>query len=142
MNSHLVSAVTIARKMAAPPTIILKVRSSFRNITENKDPKRASVESIMAVANGRKGELVSAGIIYGWLTERSTGKRYGGLVCEHSGYFSREELENKLKASLNELFYNGFEEDYSLIFLSLFHLIEPYSCSSVYSDLLMYSRWL
>ncbi len=72
------------------------------------------VESIMAVANGRKGELISAGIIYGWLTERNTGKRYGGLVCEHNGNFSHEELENKLRASLNELYYNGFEEDYSI----------------------------
>ncbi len=72
------------------------------------------VESIMAVANGQKGERLSAGIIYGWLTERDSGKRFGGLVCEHSGNFSQEELNYKLEASLNELYYNGFEEEYSI----------------------------
>ena len=72
------------------------------------------METIMAVANGQKGEQISAGIIYGWLTNRDTGKRYGGLVCEHNGNYSLDVLENKLEASLNELYYNGFEEEYSL----------------------------
>jgi arginine decarboxylase len=68
----------------------------------------------MAVANGHKGERISAGIINGWLTQRKTGKRYGGLVCEHNGNYTLEELRNKLDASLNELYYNGFEDEYSL----------------------------
>jgi len=72
------------------------------------------METIMAVANGHKGERLSAGIIYGWLTKRDTGKRYGGLVCEHNGKYTPEELKDKLDASLNELYYNGFEEEYSL----------------------------
>ncbi len=72
------------------------------------------METIMAVANGQKGEQISAGIIYGWLTNRDTGKRYGGLVCEHNGNYSLQDLENKLEASLNELYYNGFEEEYSI----------------------------
>ena len=72
------------------------------------------METIMAVANGHKGERLSAGIINGWLTRRKTGKRYGGLVCEHNGNFTLEELTHKLDASLNELYYNGFEEEYSL----------------------------
>jgi arginine decarboxylase len=72
------------------------------------------METIMAVANGHKGERLSAGIIYGWLTQRNTGKRYGGLVCEHNGNYTPEELKDKLDASLNELYYNGFEEEYSL----------------------------
>ncbi|MFW5657477.1 MAG: pyruvoyl-dependent arginine decarboxylase [Bacteroidota bacterium] len=74
----------------------------------------AVMETIMAVANGTKGEQVSAGIIYGWLHNRNTGEKYGGLVCEHNGSFSETELKNKLEASLNELYINGFEEDYSL----------------------------
>ena len=72
------------------------------------------MESIMAVANGTKGEQLAAGIIYGWLHHRDTGERYGGLVCEHNGNYSEKELEENLKASLNELYYNGFEEDYYL----------------------------
>ena len=72
------------------------------------------METIMAVSSGHKDERLGAGIIYGWLISRDTGKRYGGLVCEHNGNYTLEELENKLEASLNELYYNGFEKEYSL----------------------------
>jgi arginine decarboxylase len=72
------------------------------------------MESIMAVANGNRGERISAGIIYGWLKERKTGQRYGGLVCEHNGNFPEIELERLLHLSLDELYSNGFREDYTL----------------------------
>jgi arginine decarboxylase len=72
------------------------------------------METIMAVANGHKGERLSAGIVYSWLTERNTGERYGGLVCEHNGNYTEEELERLLHSSMNELYTNGFEERFSL----------------------------
>ncbi|MBI4646233.1 MAG: pyruvoyl-dependent arginine decarboxylase [Bacteroidia bacterium] len=72
------------------------------------------METIMAVAHGHEGEMVTAGIISGRLYNRKTGERFGGLVCEHNGNYTSEELENKLYASLNELYYNGFEQDYVL----------------------------
>jgi len=72
------------------------------------------METIMAVANGNKGERLSAGIVYGWLSERKTGQRYGGLVCEHNGNYTEEELERLLHSSINELYTNGFEERFSL----------------------------
>lgn len=72
------------------------------------------MESIMAVANGNRGERVSAGIIYGWLIDRKSGQRYGGLVCEHNGSYPEEELDLKLNQSLNELYNNGFEKDFLL----------------------------
>jgi len=74
----------------------------------------AVMESIMAVANGNAGERVSAGIIFGWLHDRITEKKYGGLVCEHKGNYNEKQLEELLRASLNELYYNGFEEEYAL----------------------------
>lgn len=74
----------------------------------------AVMETIMAVAHGEMGEQISAGIIYGWLKDRATGSKLGGLVCEHNGSYSVEMLENKLYASLNELYINGFEEEYTL----------------------------
>ncbi len=74
----------------------------------------AVMETIMAVSNGNKGERLSAGIIYGWLYDRETGDKFGGLVCEHNGHHTVEELERKLEASINELYYNGFEKKYSL----------------------------
>jgi arginine decarboxylase len=72
------------------------------------------METIMAIANGERGERVSAGIIYGWLKDRYTNEKYGGLVCEHNGNHSLNELENKLDASLNELYINGFKENFLL----------------------------
>jgi arginine decarboxylase len=72
------------------------------------------MESIMAVSSGQKGERLSAGIIYGWLYNRETGEKYGGLVCEHNGNYSKSELHNKLESSISELYYNGFEEEYIL----------------------------
>ncbi len=74
----------------------------------------AVMETIMAAANGNEGEVTSAGIIYGWLRDRQSGERYGGLVCEHNGNFGEQELVDKLEASLNELYFNGFEEKYAL----------------------------
>ncbi len=72
------------------------------------------MESIMAVASGNRGERVSAGIIFGWMKNRLTGERYGGLVCEHNGTYDLNELHRLLYASLNELYYNGFDGDYEL----------------------------
>jgi arginine decarboxylase len=72
------------------------------------------MESIMAVAHGKKGERISAGIIYGWLYDKVTGDKFGGLVCEHNGSFTEEKLEYMLHASLNELYINGFDKQYDL----------------------------
>lgn len=77
------------------------------------------MEVIMAAAHGNKGERVTAGIIYGWLYNKQTGKKYGGLVCEHNGNYTIEEIEDLLRSSLNELYYNGFSEEFELKDISL-----------------------
>lgn len=74
----------------------------------------AVMESIMAVANGRKGEHLSAGITYGWLWDKYTNEKYGGLVCEHNGVYSEEEIKRLLSESINELYYNGFSEQFDI----------------------------
>jgi arginine decarboxylase len=68
----------------------------------------------MAVANARKDENATAGIIYGWLCHRKTGNKYGGLVCEYNGNKSVKEAKIQLNESLNELYENGYSRDYSL----------------------------
>ncbi len=77
------------------------------------------MEVIIAIANGKKGERTTAGIIYGWLHDRYTKKKFGGIVCEHFGNYSIIEIENKLRASLNELYINGLSEKYTLDNISL-----------------------
>jgi arginine decarboxylase len=74
----------------------------------------AVMESIMSVCNAGKGEVATAGIIYSWLFDRNTGSRYGGLVCEHEGNYDLKELERRLKASLEELYFDGYSGQYLL----------------------------
>lgn len=89
--------------------------SIANKINKPKNLVHGSVmETIMATSSGEKGEYLNAGIIYGWLYERTSGEKYGGLVCEHHGSYSDDKLREKLYASLHELYYNGFEEYYSL----------------------------
>ncbi len=94
----------------------------------------AVMESIMSVCNAGKGQQATAGIIYAWLDDRNGGNqyggnryggnqyggnqyggnRYGGLVCEHEGNYDLMELERRLKASLEELYQNGYAEHFRL----------------------------
>jgi len=74
----------------------------------------AVMESIFAVANGEKGQRLTAGIVYGWLYDKKTGHKYGGLVCEHNGNYPVDEIEHLLKSSINELYINGFDQQYDL----------------------------
>ena len=72
------------------------------------------METIMAVANKEKGETCTAGIIFGWLYNKKDNKKYGGLVCEYNGSLIKAEAEDQLKQSLNELYTNGYAEEYFL----------------------------
>jgi len=74
----------------------------------------AVMETIMAVSNARKGERATAGIIYGWLYDRKTKEKYGGLVCERDGNYSELYIEEELNASLKELYENGYSDNYEL----------------------------
>jgi len=72
------------------------------------------MESIMAVSHVEAGEEANTGIIFGWLYDKKTGHKYGGLVCEHSGSYGEEKLHKNLNDSLEELYINGFEEEFEL----------------------------
>ena len=72
------------------------------------------METIMAVSSGETGKRLTAGIIYGGLYNKVTGKKYGGLVAEYSGHEPDEDAKRSLKSSLDELYENGFSEDYAL----------------------------
>lgn len=74
----------------------------------------AVMEVISAVASCEKGGRATASIIFGWLYDRDSGKRHGGLVCEYNGGKSEEDAEVELRESLNELYVNGFSERFEL----------------------------
>ena len=85
---------------------------------EIKKPKKiihgSVMETIMAVANTKKGKRATAAIIFGWLHNKKTGEKYGGLVCEYNGSLTETKARKQLKESLNELYNNGFSKKYSL----------------------------
>lgn len=72
------------------------------------------METISSVATCEKGECATASIIFGWLYDKISGEKYGGLVCEYSGDKCIEEAEEELRESLNELYTNGFDETFDL----------------------------
>jgi len=87
-----------------------------REIKRPKELIHGSVmESISAVATASAGERATAGIIFGWLVNKKSRERFGGLVCEYNGNSSKDEAEKSLRASLNELYINGFDKKFDLI---------------------------
>ncbi len=74
----------------------------------------AVMETIMATHTSEKGVRATASIVYGWLFDKKTGKKYGGLVCEQHGSYTPEAIEQELRQSLNELYVNGFSEQFEL----------------------------
>jgi len=72
------------------------------------------METIMAVANANAGTRATAGIIWSWLIDKSTGERHGGLVCEYNGSLPEAEAASQLEDSLQELHTNGYSEEFTL----------------------------
>ena len=88
--------------------------SAVRHEKPAKIEHGAVMESIMSVCTANSGERASAGIIYGWLYNKQTAEKYGGLVCEHYGSYTEEELRKLLRLSLDELYFNGFSDDFRM----------------------------
>jgi arginine decarboxylase len=93
---------------------------------ETAKPKRLAhgsvMETIMAVANANAGTRATAGIIWGWLFDKSTGERHGGLVCEYNGSLPEAEAAGQLAESLQELYTNGYsvpEKRFGTVLVSL-----------------------
>jgi len=73
------------------------------------------METILSVCTVGKHERATAGIIYSWLYYKDfPEKRYGGLVCEICGDYSVDEIKHKLQLSVEELYYNGYSDDWRL----------------------------
>jgi arginine decarboxylase len=67
------------------------------------------MEVIMAAGHCRKGERITAGMALAWLYEKDSGAKVGGLVCELSGNYPVEEIKEKLKESMQEIYQHGYE---------------------------------
>lgn len=93
------------------------------------------METIMAVGHFDKGIPGTAGIIFGWLYDKLTNEKYGGLVCEYSGSISEEEMSQQLNASLQELYTNGFSEKFHLKDIQL--VVNSYTPTKTYGTVLV-----
>jgi len=82
--------------------------------TPNEIKHGEVAEVIMSCCTKQKGEICTAGIIYGWLYDKNTKEKFGGLVCEREGSLTEIEMEDELRKSLNELYINGYSENYIL----------------------------
>jgi arginine decarboxylase len=81
---------------------------------EKRELKFGSVaETIMAVANGEKGQRVTAGLIIGWVYD-SKNNKIGGLVAEYHGNDEEEKAKETLMRSIKEMFESRFPSDYQL----------------------------
>lgn len=91
------------------PAIAQQVEFDSRTI-----PHGSVLETISAVKSVKKGERATAAIMWCWLKEKNTGKRAGGLVCEYGDTGTVEEAKASLRASLQELYDNGYSEEFIL----------------------------
>ncbi len=104
----------------------IMVYSSVLSAIANKIEKPRNLqfgsvmETIMACCNSTKGIRATAGIIYGWLYDKITGEKAGGLVCEYSDKGTEEEAKETLKASLNELYAEDIKRKYTLRDIELY----------------------
>lgn len=58
---------------------------------------------VLSRADGATGEMIGAGIGYGWLgsqNERGEVQRAYGIICEHHGHYSRTYLAEKIREKL------------------------------------------
>jgi len=76
----------------------------------------AVMETIMAVSNGTSGEMTTAGLVMGWIFEKKTNEKIGGLVAEFKGHDTEEDAKKILKESIIEMFQSryGKRKDYEL----------------------------
>jgi arginine decarboxylase len=69
----------------------------------------AVMEVIMAESNGVQGERVTAGLVIGWIHNKKTGSKYGGLVAEYNGHADEETARGILDKSIHEMFEARFD---------------------------------
>lgn len=65
----------------------------------------AVAEVIMASRTGECGERLTAGLIIGWIKDKKTGARVGGLVAEYKGNDHEDVARANLTQAITEMFH-------------------------------------
>ena len=74
----------------------------------------AELMTIMACENSEKGKRATAAIMFGWLYDKKTRGKFGGIVVEYNGHKTEEEAIEELRASLAELYESGYSAEFDL----------------------------
>jgi len=91
------------------PAIAKKIKFNKSLLTHG-----AELKTIMACSSVEKGAKATAVIAFGWLYDKKTGEKHGGLVAEYSGSKTEKEAIEEVKASLDELYENGYSESFDI----------------------------
>lgn len=67
------------------------------------------LECIIAETSGRFGDIVTAGLIIGWVYDKNTGKSVGGLVAEYKGNDKKEDAKKELEKMMNNMFNSRYD---------------------------------
>ena len=67
-------------------------------------------EAIMAQADSIIDERATAGLVIGWIYDKETNKRYGGLVAEYSGKEEEEDAANNLEQMMKRMARHRLED--------------------------------
>lgn len=119
-------------------TSVLPASSEMLSLDQIDLPVPGSeMKSISAVATGRYGEFISAGLVFAWLyTDETMEKKYMGLVCEVAGGYQMNDLESKLREVINNLYEKTYmTKGYVLgepeIFMEGLKIDDTYGCALV-----------
>jgi len=67
---------------------------------------------IMSQCDGVENQLLTAGLVYGWLYDNVTDEKIGGLVCEIQGSYQEEVIKQRLERAINRLRNSTFADYY------------------------------
>jgi len=90
---------------------VLSATSELLTLDEiDMPPHGCELQTIMSCVFGEFGQHISAGIIYAWLYEdENLTTKKGGLVCEVSGHYTTEVLEERLYKVLEALYEDTYK---------------------------------
>jgi arginine decarboxylase len=96
-----------------PYTSVLSKDVSIVSTDEVDMPEFGStMYVIQSAAKGQFGEYISAGIVYAWLyNDENFNDKSGGLVCEISGHYDFETIQERLLLTINDLYEQTFQKE-------------------------------
>jgi len=91
------------------PAIARKVERPKRDVFELNYKGKAKIvhgsvcEAIMAHADCRYGDRATAGLVIGWIYDKQSSKRYGGLVAEYTGDDEEPKAQETLRKMMDRM---------------------------------------